>query len=363
MDTWKKPKQKWRDVKEKKRQRKHVVLLIEKAKEEELKIQIAENEKQEAAEKEAGPIVNPSTISMAVPGSILENAQSAELRTYLAGQIARAACIYNVDEIVIFDDNAAGNLSNTKMSKIGNLYLFHLSKMSYICYFLLETAEGVQTARPCCVQFARILQYLECPQYLRKFFFPIHNDLKFSGLLNPLDSQHHLRLQSAFMYREGIVSDKKHKRGSFVNIGLLNDILVDKQLSPGLRVTVKLDSIAAETKTKKLKGKVVPPSEPRRATGIYWGYNVRIASSISQVFSQSPYADGYDVTVGTSDKGQALNQVGSNSLEYNHLLIVFGGLYGLENALENDSALNIDDPSLLFDHYFNVVSKQGKDLS
>ncbi len=29
------------------------------------------------------------TVSLALPGSILENAQSPELRTYLAGQIAR----------------------------------------------------------------------------------------------------------------------------------------------------------------------------------------------------------------------------------------------------------------------------------
>lgn len=41
------------------------------------------------------------TVSIAVPGSILENAQSAELRTYVAGQIARAACIYNIDEVSI----------------------------------------------------------------------------------------------------------------------------------------------------------------------------------------------------------------------------------------------------------------------
>lgn len=44
------------------------------------------------------------TVSIAVPGSILDNAQSPELRTYLAGQIARAACIYKIDEVyfVIF---------------------------------------------------------------------------------------------------------------------------------------------------------------------------------------------------------------------------------------------------------------------
>lgn len=40
------------------------------------------------------------TLSIAVPGSILDNAQSPELRTYLAGQLARAACIYEVDEVL-----------------------------------------------------------------------------------------------------------------------------------------------------------------------------------------------------------------------------------------------------------------------
>lgn len=39
------------------------------------------------------------TLSIAVPGSILDNAQSQELRTYLAGQIARASSIYCVDEV------------------------------------------------------------------------------------------------------------------------------------------------------------------------------------------------------------------------------------------------------------------------
>lgn len=31
------------------------------------------------------------------------------------------------------------------------------------------------------VQMSRMLQYLECPQYLRKHFFPIHKDLEFAG--------------------------------------------------------------------------------------------------------------------------------------------------------------------------------------
>jgi predicted SPOUT superfamily RNA methylase MTH1 len=213
-----------------------------------------------------------------------------------------------VDEIIVFDDNSSKNLATAKKGQ-------------------LETADGVKIASQCCIQFARILQYLECPQYLRKFFFPIHNDLKFSGLLNPLDSQHHLRQQSEFTYREGIVTNKPHKKGSFVNVGLLNDVLIDKQLSPGIRVTVKLPA-NSDLRSNKLKATVVSPSEPRKATGIYWGYNVRIANSISQIFSQSPYEDGYDVTIGTSDKGDNVYETESKSLKYNHLLVVFGGLYG-----------------------------------
>lgn len=273
-------------------------------------------------------------MSIAVPGSILDNAQSQELRTYLAGQVARAASIYNVDEIIIFDDKPPSNMTTAKVAQLGDV-----------------------TARPCCVQFARILQYLECPQYLRKFFFPIHNDLKHTGLLNPLDSQHHLRLNSAFPFREGIVTKKPHAKGSYVNAGLLNDVLVDKQLPENLRVTVKIP--LSSQITKKLHGKVVSPQQPRKETGIYWGYNVRIANSISEVFSRSPYENGYDLTIGTSDKGQSVQKVENKSLKFNHLLIVFGGLLGLENAVENDDNMTIDDPSLLFDHYINVVPQQG----
>ncbi|CAO1359533.1 unnamed protein product [Diamesa serratosioi] len=339
MDT-----QSWAEKKEYKRNKKQEKAikfaehLEEEAKiKEQAKLIQQENDANESETK--GEIKPVSTISIAVPGSILDNAQSPELRTYLAGQIARAACIYNVDEVIVFDDNAPGNMATAKMAQ-------------------LETVDGNKIARPCCIQFARILQYLECPQYLRKFFFPIHNDLKFTGLLNPLDAQHHVRAESTFYYREGIVSPKKHTSGSFVNVGLLNDVLVDKPLPSGLRVTIKLPK-NADQKSKKLRGKVVPPSEPRNATGIYWGYNVRVANSISQVFSQSPYKDGYDCTIGTSDKGENIEKVESKSLKYNHMLIVFGGLYGLENAVENDENLSVDDPSLLFDSYFNVAPQQG----
>lgn len=39
------------------------------------------------------------TISVAIPGSIIANAQSRELRTYLAGQVGRTLAIFNIDEV------------------------------------------------------------------------------------------------------------------------------------------------------------------------------------------------------------------------------------------------------------------------
>ncbi|CAG9559792.1 unnamed protein product [Danaus chrysippus] len=279
-----------------------------------------------------------STVSIAVPGSILENAQSAELRTYLAGQIARAACVFCVDEIIVFDD--IGVKVDTKKSK-------------------LEDNSGTKIARKSCVQLARILQYLECPQYLRKHFFPLHKDLEFAGLLNPLDAPHHLRMSNDFQFREGITMNKNVKpgKGSQVNVGLLQDVSTDKLLNPGIRVTVKM--LPLTEGKKKLKGKIVSLSTPRAETGVYWGYTVRIANNLSQVFTQCPYKDGYDLTIGTSDKGTPIDDLPNKEVTYNHALIVFGGLHGIEAALESDEQLQVDEASLLFNHYVNVLPNQG----
>lgn len=293
------------------------------------------NKKSNPSAEAASEVANPSTMAIAIPGSILENAQSSELKSYLAGQIARAACIYQIDEVVVYDDLGVKNASSSD--------------------------EDDLRVRKSCKQFASILQYLECPQYLRKLFFPIQKDLQFCGLLNPLDSQHHLRQHSEFPYREGVTTGKKVKEGSqtcFVNVGLLNDVKVNQQLDENLRVTVRLDP-GQDLKSKKLHGSVVSPAEPRRETGIYWGYAVRVAASLTEVFTKSPHPDGYDLTLGTSDKGDSVATIAPASLAFNHALVVFGGLQGLEAALEADDKLDIDDPALLFDHYLNTVPHQG----
>jgi len=44
---------------------------------------------------------------------------------------------------------------------------------------------------------------------------------------------------------------------------------------------------------------------------------------------------------------------------FRHVLVVFGGVRGLEASLEADENLDVDDPSLLFQHYLNACPSQG----
>lgn len=171
------------------------------------------------------------TLSMAVPGSVVSNCQTRELRTLLVGQIARAAAVYQVDEIVVFDDKLADNTPQ-QQSRGG----YHRGQR----HRDRPTREESSDANNDTTQqdnhnthdrvrsdphtfMARVLQYLECPQYLRRSFFPMHPDLQFSGLLAPIDAPHHVRVDERSKYREGVVLDKLGSgpdAGSLVNVGI-----------------------------------------------------------------------------------------------------------------------------------------------
>ncbi|KAG8235955.1 hypothetical protein J437_LFUL016277 [Ladona fulva] len=279
------------------------------------------------------------TLSIAVPGSILENAQSPELRTYLAGQIARAVCIFKIDEVVVFDDLAEEDTT------------------------LDFNETDFKEIRSSCAQLARILQYLECPQYLRKQLFPLHKDLQFAGVLNPLDAPHHLRQNDHSIYREGVVVKRpvKHQgSASYVNVGLGRDVFVECALPPGMRVTVKLEEEGDSEG--KLRGSVVPPWQPKAHLGTYWGYQVRLASSLKAALSECPFpGQQYSLTIGTSDKGTV--HIPERLPHAKHVLVMFGGVQGLEAALENNGGILLreagGDASLLFDYYFNTCPQQG----
>ncbi|KAJ0093877.1 hypothetical protein Patl1_25420 [Pistacia atlantica] len=320
------------------------------------------------------------TVSIAVPGSIIDNAQSLELATRLASQIARAATIFRIDEVVVFDNKS--NLekdpavNNSDENESGAAFLF------------------------------RILQYLETPQYLRKALFPMHSSLRFVGMLPPLDAPHHLRKHEWAPFREGVTLKERvpNSGGTLVDVGLNKNVLIDQVLKPGVRVTVAMGT--NRNLDSDFPRNVVPASKPKEETGMYWGYKVRYASDISSVFKDCSYKGGYDHLIGTSEHGDTVNsseltlpnfrnlmgacfgiggavrlwtvmtllgETGQPLLEATfplesssvtgegiwHLLIAFGGLAGLEESIEEDDNLKQKNAREVFDSYFNTCPHQG----
>jgi len=172
---------------------------------------------------------------------------------------------------------------------------------------------------------------------------------------------HHLRESDECRYREGVVSTHKvaEKGGSYVNVGLKKDIFIEESIRPGVRVTIEYEPSQISSEKKKIKGKSVPPNTPKIKSGLYWGYSVRIASSFYTIFTECPYKEGYDLTIGTSERGDNIDETEISS-NFKHCIVVFGGLKGLEAALEVDERYsNVDDPRKLFNYYLNTCPNQG----
>lgn len=299
---------------------------------------------------------NVRTVSIAFPSSIFDNTPTPQLEAYLVGQIARAAVIFNVTEIIIFNEPS-------EVTKNHDLKISRLIKL---------------------------FEYAECPQYLRKSIFGIEPDLKFAGLINPLEAQHHLRTsQLDCPYREGATTrhaqlEHKGKSGDFteVNVGLNQTVAVPGTLELNVRVTLQLDP-ADLKKVQSMLGSptkphaiVVPPVEPYEKLNLYWGYYVREAKSLTDVWSTNVFtqkANFYDLIIGTSERGTCVDEtefrkrsVSQNGNpkkkpkhDFNHILVVFGGVRGLEFSAKCDESLGGKLAPDLFDYWINVCPNQG----
>lgn len=304
-----------------------------------------------------------NTVSIAFPESIFDNVPTPQLESYLIGQLARAAVIYRVSEIIIFSENKNPN-TVPRMNRLVKLF-----------------------------------EYAECPQYLRKILFHIEPDLKFAGMINPLESQHHLRTsQIECPYREGVAVRHVTANGqekTEINIGLNAPVAVEEKININTRVTVKLDPADLKKMSAMLAHSMSPPkaevvmcSEPTSKLNLYWGYFVRPADSLSEVLNKNIFDPNdkkfYDLIIGTSERGICVDEVefgtskkskkDADNIDHednipvkkkkkrstSHTLIVFGGVKGLEHSLENDESLKTcKDVSSLFHHYINTCPNQG----
>ena len=271
------------------------------------------------------------TVSVAIPSSVLKQGQSKELRTHLIGRIARTLALFQVDEVVVFVD------SNYELQ--------------------LEEDKRHSTS------FSRILQYIETPPYLRKELFPMSSDLKFCGMLPPLETPHHMRRDDKSLYREGVTLDRLSGNDkSLVNVGQQVPLELDRALRPGTRVTVRM----ALDGSPRPRGKACSPTEPRAKYGLYWGYQTRVASSLGEVFSGTAYRGGYDVLIGCSPKSGDKLAENSDKLTAalgtaRHVLVVFGGDGGIEACVDADESIQTQAAKSkdLFDLWLGFGSAAG----
>jgi predicted SPOUT superfamily RNA methylase MTH1 len=327
------------------------------------------------------------TVSIALPGSWLNNAKKPDHKTMQVGRIARAAAVFCVDEIVVFDDDPV----NVDPKVVAPKYMRGKGKKTKqdILDSILEEDEPWQNPD----QFLyHVLTFAECPPHLRMTLFPKHKNLEQAGCLPSMDMPHHLRSHEWCQFREGSVtgpaaapSKNDKNEYAYVECGLPYPIRVpippEAPVEAGMRTTIRFTNPdpprswpnLSQSECDALTATACTNSLPREEAGYYWGYTVRRAASLSSIFAECEYADGYDFTMGTSERGVDVHSIlpGNDSASHNkvagpfkHLLLVFGGVAGIEPAVANDpvlveKGLGKTTASELFDAWVNLVPGQG----
>ncbi|KAL9064733.1 MAG: hypothetical protein Q9157_007728, partial [Trypethelium eluteriae] len=325
-------------------------------------------------------------------------------KTAVAGQIGRALAVSCVDEVVIFNDGQnhkyKGGQDHRNQGTVNEDDHTGWTDPDHFLYHLLS--------------------YLEVPPFLRRTLFPFHPNLRTAGALPSLDMPHHLRANEWCPYREGITLDnrdftedhydggkgaapqtKRTKKSTEFGLALPDDspnytlidagvpqkIKVPVSIPPNTRITLKLSSTLESsriTSTENIGSTAEPvhPATPREEAGYYWGYTVRRSNDLSSVFTECPHDGGYDLSIGTSERGQPLSHVlhgcGNESSQkgtsendggierlpanWNHLLVVFGGPSGVEAAVSADKELmaaGVKEAKDVFDAWVNICPGQG----
>lgn len=343
----------------------------------------------------------PWTLSIALPGSFIANTNLIDQKYDLAARIARAAAVFCVDEIVIFDDAPA-----TIPEKLRQKYRHAKTKTD----MLASVAPDAEPWENPDLFLFHLLSFLECPGHLRTHLFPEHPNLKGVAKLPTLDMPHHMKAHEWCQYREGVAlpsertaSPRKPKKKSpteslqekqdstLIECGLPHPVRIPHAMPEGMRVTLKFSNIEpppswpnlSAEEVASLEAEPVTPDGPREEAGYYWGYQTRRASSLSEVYEDCPYVpDGYDISIGTSERGVPLSSILPNSIpgtqtrrtssaqvrklppKFQHLLLVFGSVSGLEPAVANDpvfkeKGLTKETAHEAFDRWVDLVPGQG----
>ena len=84
---------------------------------------------------------------------------------------------------------------------------------------------------------------------------------------------------------------------------------------------------------------------------------MRLAAGLSKVWTECSFDGGYDLSVGTSEKGEIAQDKDFVLPSFKHLIIVFGGVGGLEDSVTGDQALPAARPEELGEQQLLALSR------
>ena len=258
------------------------------------------------------------SLTLAVPASLTSDMPHLREKTFKVGLIGRAAAVFRVDQILVFPDRPDKDQSR-------DLDFLHT-----------------------------ILSYMDTPQYLRRYLFPLTPSLKYAGVLPPLRTPHHPvskkvgDLQPGH-FREGVVV-RTDNSASFVDIGVDKlAVLRGERVPPQSRLTAKTLRL--------IRGVPEISLVNREEINIYWGYGVTVSNlSLGRVINRG----SYDFVVMTSRRGKSLPGVlGTLKNRWRsarRALVAFGSpKEGLTAILKREKT-NIRDVA---DVIINTIPRQG----
>ncbi len=166
------------------------------------------------------PVGRKWTLSIALPGSLLDNPPSLDAAVCTAAQIARTAAAFQVDEVVVYDDTVNR---------------------------LTPATATATTVSPGTALLARLLQYFDTPPHLRPNLYDsgavaavggTMEEFKLAAAMPQPSPPHHARpggVGAWMPYREGVVLKSEDGAGSYVDVGLDRMVWLEHQL-PQVRV-------------------------------------------------------------------------------------------------------------------------------
>ncbi len=261
--------------------------------------------------------MNKSKLSIAIPASVISDTPHLREKTSKIGLIARAAAIFRVDKIIVYPDSTRTNQTRD---------------LNFI---------------------AKLLNYIETPQYLRKSLYKIEPDLQYAGILPPLRTPHHPtsgknRDLKVGEYREGIILNQSQE-GLTVDIGVQSMALLrERQFSVGERLTVQVIRSGDRIEVQAVNRDDVPS---------YWGFRVKVED---ESFGHMLQTEQFDLVISTARIADRFIDVADKiAKRWNtagRVLVAFGAPSRGLHEIVRDEGLRIED---LSDFVVNTIPEQG----